>query len=330
MTSDSNKLVSGVYLVLGEETKDAEDKIKSIQETLSLPKADVRFGFDADDVARTVSDIETPSIFGDKLFLVMENAEQLTEKSSALIAKSLKANRFDGVIVFRSDKNKLSSHLENIVPKDNRFVFYLMFENRKPQYVRSVFRYLGYSADADAISALLELVDNDKGSIERSCKRVADSVSLLSADRKNISQSDVLDCLDFDRDEDSIELFSHIAGRRLKPSIASAEKAARSSKSISPVVLSLLGYVRRALSFKQNLRDGIANPWKISTIAGEVVVKYPAEKDFLQAFASNYSMEASLCMQYVLLDLERATRSGMDFETQMIRFAKDLTRIIRL
>ena len=330
MTNDSNKLVPSVYLVLGEESKDADDKIMSIQEALSLPKADVRFGFDADDVARTISDIETPSIFGDKLFLVMENSEQLTERNSALLAKCLRANRFDGAIVFRSEKNKLSSHLENIVPKDNKFIYYLMFENRKPQYVRSVFRKFGYSADSDAISALLELVDNDKSSIERSCKRVIDSVSLLSADRKSISQADILDCLDFDRDEDSIELFSHIAGRRLKPSIASAEKAARSNKNISLVVLSLLGYVRRALSYKKNLMDRVSNPWKISTIAGEVVIKYPAEKDFLQTFASNYSMEASLCMQYILLDLERATRSGMDFETQMIRLAKDLTRIVRL
>ena len=322
--------MKNVYIVLGEEKKDAQEKINQLRSACLVEKADVRFAFDSYDVARTISDIETPSLFGDSFFIVLECAEMLSDKDAALLAKSIQSNDFNGLIVFRSEQNRISPRIENVTPAANKFIFYLMFESQKPQFVRSVFRKLGYVIDADAVEELLGLVDNDKAAIEMSCKRVVDLMSLLRNGRNSISQADVSDFLDFDKEEDSIELFSHVANRRLRPALMSAEKAYRTQKGLSSVVLSLLGYVRRASSYIQNMKERGSDPWKVHLISGDITVRYPAEKDFLKDFAANYSFEASLRAEYLLLKSESITRSGLDPDMQMIQFGRDLSRIVRL
>jgi DNA polymerase-3 subunit delta len=117
------------------------------------------------------------------------------------------APRDDTGLIFFSESTSLARELEKGVSREDRKVFYELFENQKNEWVADFFRREGFRIDSEAIETILELVENNTEALKRDCSRL-----ILFLDKsKTISAGDVVQWLSHTREESSFTLFSRIA-----------------------------------------------------------------------------------------------------------------------
>ena len=84
----------------------------------------------------------------------------------------LKSQKYDDVFLFLvSDETSVDKKLENLIPKDNKQVFWEMFENRKEEWLTSFFAKNGYKIHEDAVAAILEMIENNTEALRNECSR---------------------------------------------------------------------------------------------------------------------------------------------------------------
>jgi len=106
----------------------------------SLYVADVR-------IADVVSLLQNGSLFADARFVVLRNVEQIKKKDeiellTAWIGES--AGVTDATLVLVSDEIGVDKKLEAAIPKDQKRIFWELFENRKEQWIVDFFRKAGF------------------------------------------------------------------------------------------------------------------------------------------------------------------------------------------
>jgi DNA polymerase-3 subunit delta len=211
-----------------EQLRAAATKRSGALDAHNLYASDVRVG----DV---IGLLQNGTLFADARFVVFKNAELIKKKDdiellAAWVAES--AGVTDASLILVSEDTGVDKKIEALIPKDQKRIFWEMFENRKEQWIVDFFRKEGYGIEPDAVSAILDLVENNTDALKTACARF----TLFYPAGYTITEKDTGDMLAHNREESPFTLFDALASGELEGAIEIYRKLSMSKES-SPVAI---------------------------------------------------------------------------------------------
>jgi DNA polymerase-3 subunit delta len=198
-------------LFLGPELGQKQDALNELRKRLSQKGTcpeETSFYAGETGVSEMVDILRNGALFADSRLFLIKNAELIKKKEDVKPLVSYMASpQDDTVLVLMSENTSLDKGLESGVSRENRKLFYELFENQKTDWVASFFRRKGFEINAGAIETILELVENNTEALGRECSRL---VFFLDKD-KTIGPEDVEEWLSHTRTESPFTLFARIA-----------------------------------------------------------------------------------------------------------------------
>ena len=261
-----------IYLYTGPEAGQKNEHIAAQKEELKK-----KYG-SSDDYTYYGTDLQMPEVLAqlmtDSLFIpatsvVIRNAEFIKDKKDidaiASWGNSFEKNKKDStILILVSDELKVDSKLEKLVPPANKKVFWEMFEDRKEQWLMDFFKKNGYSIQIDAVSLILEMVQNNTESLKNECSRF---FMCLPAGHC-ITETDVEQILSHNREESAFSLFDAMLEdfnpqKKFENCLSILQKLKLSSSresELSGTVISGLSYCFRKVALWQMLHQQNAKP----------------------------------------------------------------------
>jgi DNA polymerase-3 subunit delta len=216
------------YIFLGPEIGKKQDETEQIRKKLSGSGAnsgvnngafeETVFYAGETPVTNIVNTIQNHSLFAQSRLFIIKNAEQIKKKDEInAVAACINDLEPGTVLILVSDELRLSAGLDDACPRENRKVFYEMFEREKGAWVRAFFQRAGCGIDPSGVDAILELVENNTDAMQRECSRL---VFFLPKDRPANAQ-DVERWLSHSREESTFTLFARIASGDVSKAVES-------------------------------------------------------------------------------------------------------------
>jgi DNA polymerase-3 subunit delta len=208
----------GAYIFLGPELGKKQDAVDGIRKQLAGGAEETVFYAGETPSGLIVDAVQNHSLFADARLIIVKNAEQIKKKDEIETLAACMESLEDGTaLILLSDETKLAAGLDNAVPKDNRVVFWELFERQKNEWVRDFFRREGFTVDAGGIETVLEMVENNTEALRRECSRLT---LFLPKDRP-VEAADIEKWLSHNREESAFTLFSRIAAGDLSKALES-------------------------------------------------------------------------------------------------------------
>jgi DNA polymerase-3 subunit delta len=209
------------YLFLGPEIGERRDAIDAIRKNLTKKtnQKPEEYSYYAGEtsISEIVSVLRNGSLFSDARLFQIKHPELIKKKEDIdLIASYMQSPQDDTILILVSDETSLDKKIENALtnPKEQKRIFWELFENRKADWIRAFFRREGYQIEDDGIEAVLELVENNTDALGRECSKLM----LFVKKEQPITEADVTKWLSHTREESAFTLFSRIAEGNLEKS----------------------------------------------------------------------------------------------------------------
>lgn len=156
------------------------------------------------------------SLFSAGKFVQYLGADQVKAKADVQALVSYIRKPADStVLVLVSDGLGVDKSIEEALPKDDRRVFWELSADELAGWVRGFFREASLTIDADAVDALLELVDNNTSALKSDCSHLA----LFFPAGSTIAADDIEQYVAHNRSEDSFSLFDRMATGNFEQSL---------------------------------------------------------------------------------------------------------------
>lgn len=246
-----------VYLFTGPEAGEKNDAIQElrVQARKRQGALDEHTFYAAETrVADVVELLLNESLFASARFVVLNCAEQIKKKEDiGLLESWVRSARScagsASTLVLVSDENSCDKKLESLVPKENRRVFWEMFDNRKEQWLTAFFRKNGYSVSPDAAELILDMVENNTEALRSECSRFF----MCFEKGRTVTADDVERFLSHNREESAFTLFgalcevSRTPSARLETALGILAKLRMSKESSGIQLVAGLTYCFRRL-----------------------------------------------------------------------------------
>ena len=267
---------SPLFLYTGPEFGERNDAIADFRQQIEKKYGalDYHLLYAADtSVQDVLTLLENGNLFSDARFIVLRNAEQIKKKEDIALIEQWKAaaekqQNNDAWLFLVSDENSVDKKLENIVAKENKKVFWEMFEDRKEQWLRNFIKRNGFDIEDEAIDSILNMVENNTEALRNECSRF---FSCFSAGHV-VTEKDVDDILAHNREESAFTLFAALADNskrpaaRLETSLEILQKIRQSKDSGGVQLIAGLTWCFRKLRSWINLcRNGYASEFDLKT-----------------------------------------------------------------
>jgi DNA polymerase-3 subunit delta len=186
-------------------------------------------------VGEVIGLLQNGTLFADARFVVLKNAELIKKKEdiellAAWVGES--AGVTDASLILVSEETGVDKKIEALIPKDQKRIFWELFENRKEQWITDFFRKEGYGIEPDAVASILDLVENNTDALKTACSRF----TLFFPAGYRITEKDTDDMLAHNREESPFSLFDSLASDDLEGAIEIYRKLSMSKES-SPVAI---------------------------------------------------------------------------------------------
>ena len=294
------------HIFLGPEIGKKQDAIGDIRKRLSKEGTPDEFVYYAGETPaiKIAEAVQNHSLFSQSRLFIVKNADQIKKKEDlALIASCMEELEPDSTMILVSDEFKLASPLDNCCPKDNRKVFYEMFENQKTEWVKSFFRNEGRSITSDGVELILEMVENNTDALRRECSRL---VLFLPKDRP-VEADDIDKWLSHNREESAFTLFSRIATGDTAKAIESLHTLLAAKESPQGIMAGLTWCFRKLRDYLILLREGKAdNSFELKKIG----LSSPKAKSDYTAAARRYNSVAVDACLAITAEYDLLTRSS--------------------
>lgn len=275
MGSDSNR----IHLLLGPETGEKGNHLKMIRKAL-------REEFKADPEIYRFYPFETlngeiftalhnNSLFSEHRLVLLSQAEDLQAAQIKDLVEYVKQPSDSATLVIISSETYISNKISSAVPKNNTRIFWEMFDNQKPQWVRNLFSKEGFAITGDAVDILLELVDNNTQELRTSALQLMQFMT--SEGKDTVTEEDVEQYIEHTRQESVFSLFEQIALGDYEHALDVLHTLIRSGEGDAvPLLAGLLWQFRRLASLNELLAMGLR--WDEATKEVKVMGKSSAIK----------------------------------------------------
>ncbi len=248
-----------LWLLLGPEIGNKNDEIKKIRAQAKKELGEIDediFYANETSVSEVLSVLQNGSLFSQGRLVVFRSAELIKKKEDVSLlsdwvsaAEKKHQNENTSWLLLVSDEISVDKKLENTIPKQNKKIFWEMFENQKTEWVKNWFSKEGFSIESDAIDTILELIENNTETLKSECARF----SLCFEKGHHISVDDVDTILSHSRDESPFTLFASMCDvqksvtDRLQASLAILQHIRHSKESSYVQLLAALTHCFRKL-----------------------------------------------------------------------------------
>ncbi|BDC96746.1 DNA polymerase III subunit delta [Treponema saccharophilum] len=256
-------MAAQAYLFTGPEFGAKGDKIDSIKADLKKRLGDVEFStcyVSENPVSEVVSTLQSGSLFSASSCVVYREAELIKKKDDvgALSEWLASASDSQNVLILVSDEISVDKKLEEIVPKQNRQIFWEISEDRKNAWIRDFFSKNGFGIEDDAVSLILDMVEGDTLSLRTECSRFL----YCFRPGATITAGDVENILSHNREENAFTLFDAMvetglsAEKRLENSLSIVQKIMMTKNSSPVPLIAGLASCFRKLGLWHSLHSG--------------------------------------------------------------------------
>jgi DNA polymerase-3 subunit delta len=229
-------------LFLGPELGEKSDALSKLRAALPPGTEETSFYVGETPLNDIVSLIRNGSLFSDARLIIIKNAEGIKKKDEAELLVSCIKNLEPGVtLVLMSDETRLDKRVEDVVPKQNKTIFWELFESKKNEWIAAFFRRAGCNIDESGVRTILEMVENNTDALGRECSRL---VLFLGKD-KTITGADVEQLLSHSREESVYTLFAAVARGNLASSLEILRSLSASKQSFQSITGTLAWCFRR-------------------------------------------------------------------------------------
>jgi DNA polymerase-3 subunit delta len=283
------------YIFLGPELGKKQDEVDAIKQKLTNAETTVFYA--GETPASTITDtIQNSSLFSEKLLIIIKNAEVIKKKDDVELLVSC-INNLDPntTIILLSDEIKLAAAIDDAVPKNNRKIFYELFEREKNEWLKQFFKREGFNIEKDCIAVILEMVENNTEALKRECSRL---VHFLPKNKEQgesqVKIEDVEKWLSHNREESAFTLFSRIAAGDLSKALESLSVMLAAKESSQSILAGLAWCFRKLGDYLSLLETGGAdNSFELKKIG----LSSPKARDDYSAAARRYNAEsAEVCL----------------------------------
>ncbi|MDR2716894.1 MAG: DNA polymerase III subunit delta [Treponema sp.] len=305
-------MMAGAYIFLGPETGKKQDAIAEIRKKLATesggavdgsPPEETVFYAGETPLVEIANAVQNHSLFAQSRLFMVKNAEQIKKKEDAgLIASCMRELESGTVLILVSDEFKLAAGLDDCVPKENRKVFYELFESEKNEWLRSFFTRAGYRIDSDGIDVILEMVENNTDALRRECSRL---MLFLPKDRP-ATAADIEKWLSHNREESAFTLFSRIAAGDASKAVESLHTLLAAKESAQAILASLAWCFRKLRGYLALARNGEPNNFELKKIG----ISSPKARDDYTAASRRYNIAAADACLALTAEYDLLTRAS--------------------
>jgi DNA polymerase-3 subunit delta len=231
----------GAYIFLGPELGKKQDALDNVRK--KYPQSELSVFYAGETPAGKIADtLQNLGLFSQGRFIIVKNADLIKKKDETeILASCIKDIDKDSCLVLLSDELKLASALEAAVPVSNRQIFYEMFEREKNEWLRQLFSREGYTIEKDAVTAILELVENNTAALKTEGLRLMSFLPKTAP----ITTEDVEKWLAHNREESAFTLFSRISAGDISKALESMAVMLSAKESAQSILAGLAWCFRK-------------------------------------------------------------------------------------
>jgi DNA polymerase-3 subunit delta len=203
------------YLLLGPEAGEKEAFLRRLLERITKesggpPEVARYYPFEGE-LAEALAALANGSLFAVHRVLLLNNAEALNRKRELdLLAEYCAHPAPASTLVMLSDEvARVDPRLERLVPRENKVIFWELFESQKQGWVVNFFRGRGIQVEPPAVEFLLDMVDNDTRTLAGTCEKLA----LFFGPGSRLGYDEVEKILFHSKEENVFTLFEKLASR---------------------------------------------------------------------------------------------------------------------
>ena len=302
-----------LYLLLGPEEGEKDSfinrLIRRITKTIGqAPETHRFYAFDSD-MLEILATLRNGTLFSPYRVVLFRNVELLSKKRDLdqLAEYCDRPAPQTSLILLSEEIGRIDKRLEKMVPKDNKVIFWELFENQKKGWILNFFKKSNIQIDPQAASFLLEMVENNTKELKDTCEKLR----VFFGEGSRIEYADVEKILYHSKDENVFSLFEKISSRDLDASLEVLNKLLLSRES-DPVGLlaGLLAQVR-----------------KLQTLKGLIEQRYSYEEAFSRVKMSSKRMQKIYvegCRRYSLDELQAIVLLIARFDYRVRSFKSNL------
>jgi DNA polymerase-3 subunit delta len=302
-----------IFLFLGPEIGERRDAIDTIKQNLTKKSGQKpeEYSYYAGEtsISEIVSVLRNGSLFADARLFQIKHPELIKNKDDQeLLISYMKAPQDDTILILVSDEKSLDKKIEDAVkPKENKRIFWELFENRKADWIRSFFRREGYQIEDDGIEAILELVENNTEALGRECSKLM----LFIKKDQPIREADVGKWLSHTREESAFTLFSRISEANLEKSAEIMQTLLAAKESPVAILSGLNWCFHKLRDYSALVSQGINDEFEFKKIG---LASQRVRKDYIEAnkFFTPQAIDRAIAL---IADFDILVRSsGTSFE----------------
>ena len=250
-----------VFALLGPESGQKEEFLtqlrKRIKEKAGEPPEEHRFYPFKSEYKDLVAILRNTALFAKHRLVILNQAHEIKKKADVEILRDYCLSPVkDATLVLISDDYQINRRLADAIPKDNKKIFWELFENQKRAWIGGFFRKAGMSIEPDAVELILELVENDTQDLQRECQRLADFLSGTGSDGPGgaVTVSRVEELIYHSKSESVFTLFDRIARGNFSGSLEILQSIQLSGEGDPAKILGGLTWqIRRLLAMRRLL-----------------------------------------------------------------------------
>jgi len=245
-----------LYLLLGPEEGEKDSYVRKLiarigKQVGQAPELHRFYSFDSE-LAEVLAVLRNGSLFSPYRIVALRNVECLTRKKELdqLAEYAAAPAEQSCLLMFSEQIGRIDKRLERLVPKENKVIFWELFENQKKDWIQKYFKTRNIRIDPRAAEFLLEMVENNTRELKDACEKLA----LYFGANSEIGYADIERILYHSKDENVFTLFDKISGRDFNGSLEVLAKLLL-SREADPVGLlgGVLYQIRRLKNLKQLL-----------------------------------------------------------------------------
>jgi len=189
---------------------------------------------DSTSVSQVLNLLQTGTLFMQAVCVVLNGAEQIKKKEEIeqIIKWASLKQSSPAILILLSDEISINKTLETAVPKEQKQIFWELFEGAKKEWIRSFFAKEKIKITDNAISSMLELVENNTDALRTACMHI----SLFFDAGAIIQEEEVEQFLSHTKEETVFSLFDAITHTNLLLALSISQKL-MSVKNTSPIQL---------------------------------------------------------------------------------------------
>jgi len=294
------------YIFLGPELGKKQDEVDSIKQ--KIPDAEITTFYAGETPVSAIADtIQNNSLFSEKLLIIIKNADAIKKKDEVDLLVSCIDNLDESTsIIMLSDELKLAAALDDAVPKNNRKIFYELFEREKNEWLKQFFKREGFNIDKNSISVILEMVENNTEALKRECSRLVHFLPREERGESQVNTEDVEKWLSHNREESAFTLFSRIACGDLSKALESLSVMLAAKESAQSILAGLAWCFRKLGDYLNLLETGDANNnFELKKIG----LSSPKARDDYAAASRRYNAESAEACLALTAEYDNLLRS---------------------